>query len=209
MFVDIDPQTFNLDVSKVEAACTAATKAIIPVHLFGLMADMPPLMELARRRNLRVVEDAAQAIGVHRDGGRAGSVGDIGCFSFFPTKNLGAFGDAGLVTTNDPSIAHALRLIRLHGSEPKYFHKMVGGNFRIDALQAAVLRVKAPHLSAWTDSSAPQRRQIPDLDRGGGADRPVDTSGGAARLFPHLPSVRHRRRRTAGRAESAPAFARG
>src|SRR5258706_1676738 len=151
VFVDIDPDTFNLDVSLVEAACTPATKAIIPVHLFGLVAPMPPLMDVARRRRLRVVEDAAQAIGAHRDGRFAGAVGDIGCFSFYPTKNLGAFGDAGLVTTNDDELGHALRIIRLHGSEPKYFHKVVGGNFRIDALQAAVLRVKAPYLAGWTE----------------------------------------------------------
>jgi dTDP-4-amino-4,6-dideoxygalactose transaminase len=151
VFVDVDPDTFNLDASMVEAACTPATKAIIPVHLFGLVAEMPPLMEVARRHNLHVVEDAAQAIGAHRDGYSAGAVGDIGCFSFYPSKNLGAFGDAGLVTTNDDGWAHVLRLIRAHGSEPKYFHKVVGGNFRIDALQAAVLRVKAPHLAGWTD----------------------------------------------------------
>jgi dTDP-4-amino-4,6-dideoxygalactose transaminase len=152
VFVDIDPATFNLDLAKVEAACTPATKAIIPVHLYGLMVEMPPLRELARRRALQVVEDAAQAIGAHRGGEWAGAAGDIGCFSFFPTKNLGAFGDAGLVTTNDDQLGHALRLIRLHGSEPKYFHREIGGNFRIDALQAAVLRVKAPHLAGWTDA---------------------------------------------------------
>jgi dTDP-4-amino-4,6-dideoxygalactose transaminase len=151
VFVDIDPATFNLDMGRVEAACTPATKAIIPVHLFGLMADMPPLIDIARRRRLHVIEDAAQAIGSQRHGRFAGSVGDIGCFSFFPTKNLSAFGDAGLVTTGDDELAHALRLIRLHGSEPKYFHKVVGGNFRLDALQAAVLRVKAPYLASWTE----------------------------------------------------------
>jgi dTDP-4-amino-4,6-dideoxygalactose transaminase len=150
VFVDIDPDTFNLDVSQVDAACTPATKAVIPVHLFGLVTPMPPLMDLARRRGLHVVEDAAQAIGAQRDGYAAGTVGDIGCFSFFPSKNLGAFGDAGLVTTNDDALGHTLRVIRLHGSEPKYFHKIVGGNFRIDALQAAVLRVKAPRLAGWT-----------------------------------------------------------
>jgi dTDP-4-amino-4,6-dideoxygalactose transaminase len=151
VFVDIDPATFNLDVSMIDAACTPATKAIMPVHLYGLLADMPPLMEVARRRNLRVVEDAAQAIGAHRGECRAGAAGDIGCFSFFPTKNLGAFGDAGLVTTNDEQLNHALRLMRLHGSEPKYYHKEIGGNFRIDALQAAVLRAKAPYLAGWTE----------------------------------------------------------
>jgi dTDP-4-amino-4,6-dideoxygalactose transaminase len=168
VFVDIDPATFNLDVSLVDAACTPATRAIMPVHLFGLMADMPPLMDLARARGIPVVEDAAQAFGARREGRAAGAVGDIGCFSFFPTKNLGAFGDAGLVTTNDEDLGRRLRIIRLHGSEPKYFHKMVGGNFRIDALQAAVLRVKAPHLAAWTDGRRANAARYRDLIAGTG-----------------------------------------
>jgi dTDP-4-amino-4,6-dideoxygalactose transaminase len=160
-FVDIDPVTFNLNPALVDAACTPSTKAVIPVHLYGLMADMPPLMQIAERRHLRVVEDAAQAIGAQRDGSYAGTVGDAGCFSFFPSKNLGAFGDAGLVTTNDETLDGALRLLRMHGAQPKYFHKEVGGNFRMDALQAAVLRVKAPHLAQWTEG----RRRNADLYR--------------------------------------------
>ena len=182
VFVDIDPATFNLDVSSMmDAACTPATKAIIPVHLYGLMVDMPPLMEVARRRTLPVVEDAAQAIGAHRDGYSAGAVGDIGCFSFFPTKNLGAFGDAGLITTNDDRLGHALRLIRLHGSEPKYFHKEIGGNFRIDALQAAVLRVKAPHLAGWTEGRRRNARRYRELITAAGLTEhvtvPVEPAG--------------------------------
>jgi dTDP-4-amino-4,6-dideoxygalactose transaminase len=133
------------------------------VHLFGLVADMPPVMDVARRRGIHVVEDAAQAMGAHRDGYSAGASGDIGCFSFFPSKNLGAFGDAGLVTTNDDALYHALRILRSHGSEPKYFHKVVGGNFRIDALQAAVLRVKAPHLAAWTEGRRRNAGKYRDL----------------------------------------------
>ncbi|HTL03253.1 MAG TPA: DegT/DnrJ/EryC1/StrS family aminotransferase [Vicinamibacterales bacterium] len=173
VFVDIDPVTFNLDVSKLEAACTPATRAIIPVHLYGLMSDMTPLMDVARRRALPVVEDAAQAIGAHRGGCSAGSAGDIGCFSFFPTKNLGAFGDAGLVTTNDEALGHALRLIRVHGSEPKYFHKMIGGNFRMDAIQAAVLRVKAPHLAGWTEGRRRNARKYREFIGAAGLDRHV------------------------------------
>jgi dTDP-4-amino-4,6-dideoxygalactose transaminase len=181
VFVDIDPLTFNLDVSMIDAVCTPATKAIIPVHLYGLMADMPPLMEVAARRKLHVVEDAAQAIGAHRDGCAAGAVGDIGCFSFFPSKNLGAFGDAGLVTTNDEGLNHALRLVRVHGSEPKYFHKEIGGNFRLDALQAAVLRVKAPHLAGWTEGRRRNARKYRDLISKAGlsedVNAPVEPSG--------------------------------
>jgi len=151
IFVDIDPATFNIDTEAVEAACSAATKAIIPVHLFGLVADMNAIAGVARKRRIPIIEDAAQAIGARRDGRVAGSLGDLACFSFFPSKNLGAFGDAGAVMTNDASLANQVRLLRNHGSQPKYINKVVGGNFRLDALQAAVLRVKAPHLSRWTD----------------------------------------------------------
>ena len=150
VLVDIDPVSFNLDPAAVRAALTPRTRAIIPVHLYGLCAEMDPIMEAAREHGIPVIEDAAQAMGATYKTRQAGSIGTIGCFSFFPSKNLGAFGDGGLVTTNDPALAHELRLVRNHGAEPKYFHKRVGANFRLDALQAAVLRVKLPHLARWT-----------------------------------------------------------
>jgi dTDP-4-amino-4,6-dideoxygalactose transaminase len=150
VLVDIDPATFNLDPSAVLAALTSRTRAIVPVHLYGLCADMDPITELARQRGIPVIEDAAQAIGATYKGRQAGAIGTFGCFSFFPSKNLGAFGDGGLVTTHDPMLAKEVRLVRNHGAEPKYFHKRVGANFRLDALQAAVLRVKLPHLARWT-----------------------------------------------------------
>jgi dTDP-4-amino-4,6-dideoxygalactose transaminase len=202
VFVDIDPATFNLDVSMVDAACTTATRAIIPVHLYGLMSDMPALIEVARRRGVPVVEDAAQAIGARRDGYSAGAAGQIGCFSFFPTKNLGAFGDAGLITTNDPALDHAMRLVRQHGSEPKYFHKEIGGNFRIDALQAAVLRVKAPHLARWTDGRRRHARRYRELIGTAGLSGHVQTPSepdGAFHIY-HQFVVRAGNRRDALRA---------
>ena len=151
VFVDIDPRTYNLDIDAVARAITPRTRAIMPVHLYGQPADMAALMALAERHGLAVIEDAAQAIGA-REGGRAvGGFGAVGCFSFYPTKNLGAFGDGGLVTTNDPRLADRLRLLRDHGQHPKYHHAIVGGNFRLDAIQGAVLRVKLPHLAAWTE----------------------------------------------------------
>jgi dTDP-4-amino-4,6-dideoxygalactose transaminase len=150
VLVDIDPVTFNIDPGQTAAAVTAKTKAIIPVHLFGLSADLDPIVECAQRRGIPVVEDAAQAIGALYKSKKVGGIGTLGCFSFFPSKNLGAFGDAGLLTTNDDALARRARLLRTHGMEPKYYHHVVGGNFRMDALQAAVLRVKAPHLEGWT-----------------------------------------------------------
>lgn len=150
IFVDIDPLTYNLDPTKVAAAVTARARAIIPVHLFGQVADMGPLMEVARQRRIPVIEDAAQAIGARYRGLLAGSIGDYGCFSFFPSKNLGAFGDAGMITAQDDELAERARLMRAHGAKKKYHSTVVGGNFRLDALQAAVLRVKLPYLDGWT-----------------------------------------------------------
>jgi dTDP-4-amino-4,6-dideoxygalactose transaminase len=150
VFVDIDPVTFNMNPDEVARALSPRTRAIVPVHLYGLMADMDRILPIAQQAGVPVIEDAAQAIGATARGRQAGSLGVIGCFSFFPSKNLGGFGDGGLVTTRDAALAHELRLLRNHGMEPKYIHKKVGGNFRLDALQAAVLRVKAPHLAAWT-----------------------------------------------------------
>jgi dTDP-4-amino-4,6-dideoxygalactose transaminase len=150
VFADIDPQSYNIDPAKIEAAITDRSRAIIPVHLYGQMADMDPIMDVARRHNLIVIEDAAQAIGSEYKGRRAGSIGDMGCFSFFPSKNLGGFGDGGMVTTNDAELDRRVRLLRNHGYSPKYYNKVVGGNFRLDAIQAAVLRVKLRYLDEWT-----------------------------------------------------------
>jgi len=172
VFCDIDPVTFNLDPNAVESflargcevrggalvnrATGGVIKALMPVHLYGQVADMQPLLGLARRYNLKVIEDAAQAIGADdAQGRRTCSFGDIGCLSFFPTKNLGAFGDAGMCVTNDAALAERMRVLRVHGGKPKYYHPLIGGNFRIDELQAAVLNVKLPHLDAW--SAARQR----------------------------------------------------
>jgi dTDP-4-amino-4,6-dideoxygalactose transaminase len=167
-FCDIDPDTFNLSPGKVQTfidqecrseggalirrATGGRIRAIMPVHLYGQAADMKPLIEVARRYDLRIIEDAAQAIGTEtREGARVGSIGDIGCFSFFPSKNLGAFGDAGLCTTQDPILAERMSVLRVHGGKPKYFHALIGGNFRIDELQAAVLRIKLKYLDEWTE----------------------------------------------------------
>ena len=151
VLVDIDPTTFNIDPSRIEATITPKTKAIIPVHLYGQCADMAPIMELARRYQLGVIEDAAQAIGAeYRDGRRACSMGTVGCLSFFPSKNLGCLGDGGMAVTNDPALAERMKILRVHGSQPKYYHKLIGGNFRLDTIQAAVLNVKLDHLDGWT-----------------------------------------------------------
>jgi dTDP-4-amino-4,6-dideoxygalactose transaminase len=153
-FVDSEPTCFNLDPTKLEAAITSKTKAIVPVHLFGQCADMTAISDIARRRGIPIVEDAAQALGARHGAKQAGTFGIMGCFSFFPSKNLGALGDAGLVTTDDDVVAERLRVLRSHGGKPKYYHAVVGGNFRIDALQAALLRVKLPHLDAASEQRA-------------------------------------------------------
>lgn len=152
VLVENDPVTFNIDPNDLENKITSKTKAVIPVHLFGQSAEMNSLMQIAEKHNLIVIEDAAQAIGTqYKDGRFVGTIGHIGCFSFFPSKNLGCFGDGGLITTNDDKLAEIIRIKRVHGGEPKYYHKVIGGNFRLDALQSAVLRVKLPHLQSWTD----------------------------------------------------------
>ena len=151
VFVDIDPVTYNIDPAAIAAAITPRTKAIIPVHLYGQSADLDPIVEIAYRAGVPVIEDAAQAIGARYKGRVVGGDGRLGCFSFFPSKNLGAFGDGGLVTTNDDELVAVLRRMRVHGADRQYYHQVIGGNFRIDALQAAVLRVKLPHLPGWTD----------------------------------------------------------
>lgn len=150
VFVDIDPVTFNIDVNQLASKVTDKTRAIAPVHLFGQSADMQPILELAKQHDLYVIEDAAQAIGATYHGRQVGTMGDVGCFSFFPTKNLGGAGDAGMVTTQDAELGHRLRVLRNHGMDPKYHHAMLGGNFRIDTIQAAYLSVKLPHLETWS-----------------------------------------------------------
>ena len=162
VFVDIEPLTFNIDPARIEAAITPKTKAIVPVHLFGQMCDMDPIMEIAERHGIPVIEDAAQAISATYKGRKAGSIGAIGCFSFFPSKNLGGAGDGGMCVTNDAALNERLLLMRSHGSKPKYYHKFVGGNFRLDPLQAAVLLVKLPHLEDW---SAARRRNAALYDQ--------------------------------------------
>ncbi|WP_165064983.1 DegT/DnrJ/EryC1/StrS family aminotransferase [Paludisphaera rhizosphaerae] len=161
VFVDIEPDTFNIDPAKIEAAITPRTKAIIPVHLYGQAADMNPIREIAERHNLMVLEDAAQAIGAAYEGRRTGTLGTVAAFSFYPSKNLGGFGDGGMVATDDPVLARRIARLRVHGMEPKYHHHEVGLNSRLDALQAAVLRVKLRHLDEWTTA----RREVADRYR--------------------------------------------
>ena len=151
VFVDINPVTFNIDPDEFRKKITSKTKAVIPVHLYGQSCEMDKIMEIAKSKKIRVIEDGAQAIGVqYKDGKFVGTIGDIGCFSFFPSKNLGCYGDGGLVVTNDEELYEKLRILRVHGGEPKYYHKIIGGNFRLDAIQAAVLKVKLPHLDSWS-----------------------------------------------------------
>jgi dTDP-4-amino-4,6-dideoxygalactose transaminase len=152
VFVDIDPRTFNINPNLIESAVTEKTRAIMPVHLFGQMADMDPIMKIAARHNLFVTEDAAQSITSTYKGKKAGSIGTAGCFSFFPSKNLGGIGDGGMIVTNDEELYHRLLIMRNHGSEPKYYHKYVGGNFRLDPIQAAALLVKLPYLDEWSQA---------------------------------------------------------
>jgi len=203
VFCDIDPETFNLSTVRLEELigreCEVRgegaarqvihrrtggrIKAIMPVHLYGQICEMDPLMDLASRLGLHVIEDAAQAIGAEDEHGRmAGSIGHIGCFSFFPTKNLGAFGDAGLCTTNDPVLAERMRVLRVHGGEPKYHHRVIGGNFRLDEIQAAVLNVKLKYLDRWMEARNTHARQYTERLQAKIASRgvvtPVQTRGG-------------------------------
>ncbi len=156
VLVDIDPVTYNIDPAKIEEKITSRTRAILPVHLYGQCADSEPIWEIAKKHKLKVIEDAAQTIGAqYRDGRRAGNLGDLGCFSFFPSKNLGCFGDGGMVVTNQTELYEKVRILRVHGSKPKYYHSLVGGNFRLDSLQAAILNVKFSMLEDWHE----QRRE--------------------------------------------------
>lgn len=158
VFVDINPKTFNIDPEKISAAITKKTKAIMPVHLYGQMADMPEIVKIAKKYKLKIIEDAAQAVGAEQQRCQAGSAGDIGCFSFFPSKNLGACGDGGMVVTNNKKLAESIRLFKNHGSSPKekYLNLVLGTNSRLDSIQAAILRVKLKHLKNWNKKRASQ-----------------------------------------------------
>ena len=173
VLVDIDLATYNIDPAEAAAAITPRTRAVMPVHLYGQSAEMDPLMAAANRAGIPVIEDAAQAIGATYRSRPLGGIGAFGCFSFFPSKNLGAFGDAGLVATNDDALAEKARLLRTHGMKPKYYHHVVGANFRMDALQAAVLRVKAPHLDGWTEGRRRNAARYRALFRDAGLDRTI------------------------------------
>jgi dTDP-4-amino-4,6-dideoxygalactose transaminase len=170
VFADIDEDTYNLDPQAMRDKITQDTKVIIPVHLYGQCCDMNPILELARAHDIVIVEDAAQAIGAEYEGRRAGCIGDMGCFSFFPSKNLGAFGDAGMVTTSSDSLYEKLKILRVHGSHPKYYHHLLGGNFRLDALQAAILAVKFPYLEQWTAERQANARRYRELFRDEGLE---------------------------------------
>ncbi len=152
VFVDIDPGTYNIDPAKIEKAVSKRTKAIMPVHLFGQLCDMDPIMAVAKKHNLAVIEDACQSIGASYKGKKAGAIGTAGCFSFFPSKNLGTAGDGGMIVTQDAAFGEKLSILRMHGSKPKYYHQIIGGNFRLDTVHAAVLTVKLKHLDAWSES---------------------------------------------------------
>ena len=171
VFVDIDPDSYNIDLAGIEEKITEKTRAIIPVHLFGQAAQMKAINEIAKRHNLAVIEDAAQAIGASQDGVKCGNLGDCGCFSFYPTKNLNAFGDGGLVTTNSETLAQKLKILRDHGQNPRYFYGMIGGNFRLDGIQAAVLSVKLRHLDSWNQKRRKNAAFYDDIF----ADSPIKT----------------------------------
>jgi dTDP-4-amino-4,6-dideoxygalactose transaminase len=180
VFVDIDPATYLMDVAQVEAKITPHTKAIMPVHLYGQTADMDPILVIARRHGLRVIEDACQAHGAEYRGRRAGSLGDAAAFSFYFSKNLGAYGEGGLITTDDDDLARRARMIRDHGSDRRYHHDLIGWNARLDELQAAVLRVKLPHLSAWNEARRLHAMRYAELLGGLPVTTPVECPGNHA-----------------------------
>lgn len=169
VFTDIDPKTFNLDPALIEEKITDKTKAILPVHLYGLCADMNPILEIAQKRNLKVIEDACQAVGAQYRGKPAGAMGDLGCFSLFPTKNLGGFGDGGVIVTRNEKVAEKLRMLRMHGSRERYIHEAVGMNARLDVIQAAVCRVKLKYLNQWNG----RRREIAEYYKNHLKDLPL------------------------------------
>ena len=177
VFVDVEPDSYNIDTDAIEEKITEKTRAIIPVHLFGQLARMEAIMEIAERHNLAVIEDAAQAIGASRNGTLAGNFGDCGCFSFYPTKNLGGFGDGGLVTTNSDTLAEDIRTLRDHGQKPRYFYKVIGGNFRLDGIQGAVLNVKLKYLDDWNEKRRQNAALYDDLFAGSPVGTPVIDPG--------------------------------
>ncbi len=192
VLADIEPASFNIDPARIEAAITPATKAIMPVHLYGQPADMDPIMAIARRHNLVVIEDAAQAHGATYKGHRAGSIGHLGCFSFYPGKNLGAYGEGGLVTTDNPDYARTVRMLRDWGAEKKYQHVLKGYNYRLEGIQGAVLRVKLRHLEAWTEARRSHARHYNELLESSAVDTPDEMP--YARHVYHVYAVRTPRR---------------
>jgi dTDP-4-amino-4,6-dideoxygalactose transaminase len=194
VLVDIDPEFYTLDPARLEAAITPRTRAIIPVHLYGQTADMAPILEIARRHGLTIIEDACQAHGAEHRGRRAGAIGDMGCFSFYPGKNLGAYGEGGMVVTDDPDLARSLRMYRDWGAETKYHHVLKGYNYRLEALQAAVLRVKLRRLEAWTEARREAARRYAALLAGGPVAPPAEREDG--RHVYHIYAIR-----TAARAQ--------
>ncbi len=199
VYVDIDPATFNIDVSKIEAAITQRTRAILPVHLYGQCADMDPILEIARRHKLIVIEDAAQAHGAEYRGRRAGGIGDIGCFSFYPTKNLGAAGEGGMLTTNNPEYARTAALLRSWGEEQRYRPSLKGYNYRLPAIQAAILRVKLRRLEQWIEARRALAAEYDRLLADSVGHAAASNAGFAPRILP-IHDSRLRSRRTAARA---------
>ncbi|MDZ4721210.1 MAG: DegT/DnrJ/EryC1/StrS family aminotransferase [Roseiflexaceae bacterium] len=194
VFVDIDPQTYTIDPTKIEAAITPRTKAIVPIHLYGQPADMDPIMAIAKRHGLIVIEDACQAHGAEYKGQRVGSIGDAGCFSFYPGKNLGAYGEGGAVTTNNPGIARTVRMLRDWGAERRYHHELKGYNFRLEGMQGAVLRVKMGYIEAWTDARRTAAAYYDTLLAGSGINTPVSSPN--TRHVYHIYAIRHAQRDT-------------
>ncbi len=192
VFVDIEPRTFTMDVTQIEAAITPRTKAIVPVHLYGQCAAMDPIMAIARAHGLIVIEDAAQAHGAEIEGRRAGSMGDLACFSFYPGKNLGAYGEGGAVTTNSPEYARTIRMLRNWGAARKYEHVMKGYNYRLQGIQGAILRVKLGYLEGWTEARRAHAARYNDLLLGSGVELPEERPG--ARHVYHIYAIRTRRR---------------
>jgi len=200
IFVDINPRSFTMDVTQTEKAITNRTKAILPVHLYGQPADMDPILEMAKHHNLLVIEDAAQAHGAEYKGKRVGGLGDMGCFSFYPGKNLGAYGEGGMVVTNNPDYARSIRMLRDWGQDRKYYHDLKGYNYRLEGMQGAILRVKLRHLEAWTEARRAHARRYNELLAGNGVRTPEEMP--FARHVYHIYAVRTPQREALQRALS-------